>query len=486
MSDKIFETIFTNAATRYMSAKRWHVVVIISVMLFQATVITHFIRLTETLHSTETRLAHTEKIFDQFKNAQEKLSDLQKWSQSKLEKKISSLIKSLKGAFQTLDNEVGVIKSPLQYGDENILNYNTHLTDSKIQESALNRSKKLPIPIKWTKSLKKKVKKVSDSEQLIKILKPFIEKNILTPLFNSAREDWEKNTAPVFINIITDFNQSLNKIHFFNDNRNDIIDREKIVSALKEYKQKFISLDFAVTGDDWWRSMRGKEKKISAMGREIETPLNRLLNTFNDSMASVNREVKSQKEKMDTLQTDYEKQNQEITSKLDQLKLPFQFFVPDIMFVIRLFPISWAVLIASTTLLVIFRLRELAAIASVNGGRDKSGDKGIGIWELFFIQTGFERGLPGNKKAYKYTPDAIKSHCRVKFTVCCLFYLVWGIFTFFQVCSIGNYSWTLAMGIGACMVLVVGGAMVWRWVSEGEVLMLSENMGNRGAVRGNV
>ena len=468
MDEDLVKSLFLRARDQYETAIRWALVVGLVCLAFFFVTFRQFIRVNKDLAIVQADIDQLSAILGEVQGLGESLEDLNASVTVPL-KQVSASVPDLIERLQALNSSVQTLRDPQVPV--------RHSPESGIMVQRLVQSREVQQDFQFPEELAGQIVNAKSVIDIRKVLRPFIERNIVDPVFQQLNDHWQKDIVP---SIEGKSQVILAKLTRGEKGFTDSKDlwgtiRQSVAITVQVANE----LEFHPPEDPfWWSSVRGKQVALFAIESEASARLQSAM-VDSDVLAELNTQLKASLAREEELQ-DSLKQNLERVKKdfetyrrqLVALGKPFEFLTVDLNVFVSFFPLFLGVVLAAISIWPARRLQELAESVELMAKRGH-GEPG---WSWFFGRTRFafpsRGGTPVKdrlawKRWQEWFPWILGPFCSAWVGIA-----VWELARWGEV----SHSTLIISGVAAC--LAVAFAQVYRLYVIRHVLEMSETIAN--------
>jgi hypothetical protein len=246
------------------------------------------------------------------------------------------------------------------------------------------RIEEIPVIQITDQELINKIKQTQDYEELRKVLKPFIEKNIIEPGYSSLNEYWKTKILPDIQSQFDSFEKEMEAIEKLFPEGAEI--SKELKASIEGTLSAFSNMEIKTPTQDpfWWSTVEEKERVRIGIEDRVADRLNEppallslrvKVNTLLRNQEKFAGEIRKQ---ISALEQQIKDQQEMLTS----LAKPLKFIALELNSVMNLFPLLIGLFISALTIWTVMRLRELGQITHL---MVKQGASPL-LWDWYFSQ----------------------------------------------------------------------------------------------------
>jgi len=467
MDKDLIKSMLLKAKDQYEGAIRWAFIAILVGAIFHLITFSQYLSLSKKAALLEASADELNHLSPTLEAVAENLRRIDGSGEGTLSSRFETELGGLEADFQSLSETIHQIRTSSEPSTpESILQPNFAI-QVPIEEPAGSIQEYFDIE----PALEQAIREAKDDE-LIEILRPLIEEEIIQPRFAALNTFWQDG-------ILADLRENIPPVvEVLESQELELTGDPSRLSALAGSLKQTLSFAEQVVfqppseNPEWWESVTSKRTTLEAIENatiesvEAATSLEALVTVLDQ----VDETRRQQAALLDDLQNDIknlEVQFQQQQDKLDALGTPFEFLAMDLVFMVSIFPLMLGVLLAAALAWPAYRLRELAW--AVDELANIESDSRPRTWfsrrSGLSIQAPGESPLEGGKLLWRTNRNWLVTHITLVLLFCAWVWLAaWQLIGWQQ----ADAQRTILTALGGCFLVLLAGG--YRWYIAGQVV----------------
>jgi len=410
MGDDHLSSIFSKVRDQHSAAMRWSYLGVLLLLLFHLINISPYVSLKQKMLQTERQKDRLSEVKSKIETIDKGFKQLKDHELGQFVSRLKSFVSDFRSAFKGLDlivrqlQEEGRFEREIRARDKSgerldfrelresdrsdrVSRRGTprDTRDEMVQRTRPSRRiEEIPVIQITDQELIDKIKQIEDYMELLNLLKPFIEKNIIEPGYLDLNEYWKTRILPEIQSQFDSLEKEIEAIKKLFPEGTVIL--RELKESLEGTLLAFSNMEIKTPAHDpfWWSTVEEKERVRIGIEDRVADRLNEppallaLRVKVNTLLRNQEKFAGEIQKKISALEQQIKDQQEMLTS----LAKPLKFIALELNSVMKLFPLLIGLIISALTIWTVMRLRELGQITHL---MVKQGASPL-LWDWYFSQ----------------------------------------------------------------------------------------------------
>jgi hypothetical protein len=406
MNDALADALFAEARSRHEAACRWFYIAIAGLALFQIAIFHPYLVLVQEKAEVERTITAKTLLKQEVDGIAPELARLDELGAQDAQKRLAALLAELRGTFDRLNraleqlHQIGPDAAATAAGEKPFLPPEVPM----MAQMPAPMAQMMPTPVPTTgygsivglpvmaAPLRSAVAHVSTRAELVELIRPYVDGEIIEPMFDRFNVGWQREGVPALVSAaqratqrITDARQKFPmEAEAWTRMAQAVAAIEKSASQLKAQQPGNAT---------WWAAAEGKGATIGGFALALNDAEAKRLVALGDILQSAEAALNAGKQqqesinrKIDELKEEFRAQQAELAAKVEPLKA----VSVDLAVVVQFYPLILGLVLSGVTAWRATRVEELRGIVTLISRGDRSGL----AFQWLLARTGASRGRP--------------------------------------------------------------------------------------------